>query len=159
MTATIRLLLKTETASGVPALAKGVTRWTPTRMRTAADSDGSSIVETAAFTVNVDPAQPIPQIQVRATDSTWCWHVLHPDGSQRWVTVPASGTVDYGNLPDVDPTTFVSTAVPEAAWWAALGQFGAVFTQDTDPLLLDVVFPTFMQDPSDVLLLDVPIGG
>lgn len=50
--------------------------------------------------------------------------VINEDGFRgartRYVMVPDDADINYGDLTDVDPTTFEPSAVPEAAWWAEL---------------------------------------
>ena len=79
----------------------------------------------ASFTVRLVGGEAL--LHLAPTGAGWCWQIIErmPRGKARYVLVPDSvATLDYGDLVDVDPTTLDPTAVPEAAWWAAIEGIG-----------------------------------
>lgn len=118
----VRVDLRVATQDGTYIPAVGRTKWTPTRRR---HVDGSTdyTVLPSGFSVWLMSAAPI--VEVAPTSAGWCWKVQEytQAGGVRYVGVPDSATVvDYGDLPDVDPTSLSGASVPEASWWLALEQ-------------------------------------
>ena len=104
--------------------AKGVVEWEPTTRR----EDGAMVILERGFTVPLVAGEAT--VTVDPSGLTWCWRVTErtdSGGVVRYVSVPNSATtVEYVDLPDVDPTTLVawSPADPEAAYQAALDAIG-----------------------------------
>lgn len=62
----------------------------------------------------------VADVPLEASGPDWCWQVNAPDG-MRNVAVPVSATpVNYDDLVDVDPSTFLPSVAPAAAWNQAL---------------------------------------
>lgn len=75
-----------------------------------------------------------------APNGTYCWKLDVSSVSPavaftRFVTFPEQATIDWADLTDVDPTTFLSNEVPEPAWYAALNA-----KPDTADVLLKATF-------------------
>ena len=104
--------------------AKGVVEWEPTTRR----EDGTMVILERGFAVPLVAGEAT--VTVDPSGLTWCWRVTErtdSGGTVRYVSVPNSATtVEYVDLPDVDPTTLVawSPADPEAAYQAALDAIG-----------------------------------
>ncbi|MBO0983939.1 hypothetical protein [Rathayibacter sp. SD072] len=60
--------------------------------------------------------------------AVWAWVAKErvPHGIERVFSVPDSGPVAYGVLPDIDPATFVPNATPPAGWWTELATVDAI---------------------------------
>lgn len=109
-------------ALGVPVVTDGVFEGTPwAGSRAAVRVDGAEVIVPAPVTVAITAGVPDVPINLEPNDGTWCWKVVvyttrPAHRLTRYVTVPASGPVDFGALIDVDPTTFIATTEIVAAW-------------------------------------------
>lgn len=109
-------------ALGVPVVTDGVFEGTPwAGSRAAVRVDGAEVIVPAPVTVPITAGVPDDPINLEPNDGTWCWKVVvyttrPAHRLTRYVTVPASGPVDFGALVDVDPTTFIATTEIVAAW-------------------------------------------
>ena len=126
----VRCVLYIPTANG-DMLADGSLEWVPFGApRTGStQSLGTAEVAPQGFTVSIGGAVGAPtSITLDPTDGTWCWKVTEhiTGGRVRYVQIPASGTVDYGALVDVDPTTLQTTTTASAAFAAALAAQAAL---------------------------------
>lgn len=111
---TIHFDLREPDGSAADGPAVGTLLLAPTRSRVVDDH----LVLPEAF--KVDLVAGVADVLLAASGLDWCWKIIGP-GTNRYVTVPESATpINYVDLLDVDPTTFSPTAVPEAAWNAAL---------------------------------------
>ena len=86
--------------------AKGVVEWEPTTRR----EDGTMIILERGFVAPLVDGKAT--VVVDPSGLTWCWRVTErtdSGGTVRYVSVPNSATtVEYVDLPDVDPTTLVA---------------------------------------------------
>ena len=112
--------------------ARGVVEWQPTARR----EDGTDVILPRGFTTPLVDGEAT--VTVDPSGLTWCWRVTErtdSGGTVRYVSVPNSAsTVEYVDLPDVDPTTLVawSPADPEAAYQTALDNLANLFKGTRD---------------------------
>lgn len=96
---------------------------------TSRHEDGSIVTTMAEYEVPLN-GTALTVIAMTATAPSWAWTVREDlvtgGGIVRTVAVPADlgAPIEYGDLIDVDPKTLSPSAVPEAAWWAALTALG-----------------------------------
>lgn len=87
--------------------------------------DGAEVIVPDVISLTVTDGVLSDPFELLPNDGTWCWRITvatrNPRSSLvRFVTVPASGPVDFGALTQVDPTTFVATDETVTAWEAAV---------------------------------------
>lgn len=111
----VHLQVPASTGAGAPGI--GRLQFTPTARRNV----DTTVVLPSPFSVPLDTLGHA-QVDLAATDHTWCWRVDEIAQVQhtRYVTVPEAEAVEYSALVEVDPETLDPVAVPEAAWWLAL---------------------------------------
>lgn len=124
----IEMLFGKPKADGTLAPVPGTLTWTPTLGRAVAGSP-DAVVLPLPFTITVPTsvdgvpaAVPIPfEVSVEPTSAGWAWKVEENfTGLRRrrfYVTVPDTGSVDYHDLVQVDPTTLLPAAAPQPAWY------------------------------------------
>lgn len=83
--------------------------------------DGADVVFPSPITVQIVDGDPASPIDLMPTDAACCvrwdvWYGVHH--LTRYTTIPAVGPVEFGDLVDVDPATFVPTDDGLAAWEA-----------------------------------------
>lgn len=75
------------------------------------------------------------EIELLPTEANWAYNIYEgvDGGVVRCVSVPhdLGVTVDYGDLPDINPATLLPIATPEAAWWAVAADLQAQITAGT----------------------------
>lgn len=102
------------------AVASGMVQCTPWRgSQAAVVTAGASVVFPQPLEVPVQAGTPVVPVDLVPGDGTWCWQIVVSVGAYsvtRYVTVPASGPVNWGALVDVDPTTFTPNPASVAAW-------------------------------------------
>lgn len=114
---TVLVALDVPTATGVDAGTPGTLYFTPTRRL---NVDGR-VVLPAAFSVELVNGSATVELAPNGLD--WCWQVQENTRLRhtRYLAVPDSTEpVPYADLVDVDPSTLLPPAAPEAAWWVAL---------------------------------------
>lgn len=85
------------------------------------DDPNSQIVVQWAFPVKLDEnGRATVVVPPSEPDGfyTWTERLVPGGGITRNTSVPNVTEINYRDLPDVDPATFLPTATPEAAWWA-----------------------------------------
>lgn len=114
-------------------------------------------------------------IELEPTGATSCAKITVKDRTHerqlvRWVEIPATGTVAFGDLVDVDRKSFVP-ADPTPTLLETIDRQveaymaehpGSDFTATIDPANSDVLlltFPSHQTDPDDDLILVLPIGA
>lgn len=105
--------------------------------------DGAEVVMPAPLVVRIDDGVPDQPFDIPPDGGQYCWRIevetWNPGHSiVRYVTVPASGPVDFEDLADVNRYSFDPEAEPEAAWWTAVNPFITAYnagelTGDTGP--------------------------
>jgi hypothetical protein len=110
---TVNISLRKRISGGtVPAAGKLL--WQPTSRQLA----GDDIILPDSFEVPL--VLGAATVDVAATGDTWVWRVTEVVDGQakftRFVIVPASGTVAYADLVDVNPASLDPAAVPEPMW-------------------------------------------
>ncbi|UVK58422.1 hypothetical protein SEA_GLOBIWARMING_29 [Arthrobacter phage GlobiWarming] len=133
---TVRVLIQTP-ADGPREPAAGELYWKPTARRVAPAADGqpAAIVLPAAFPVAlVDGAATV---EVEPSGDTWAWTVVESlaglPSKRRYLAVPDAASVDYADLPEIDPTTFDPAPSPVPAWLEPLNEVRAgTVTPDPD---------------------------
>ena len=88
------------------------------------DAPNSQIVVKWAFPVKLDEnGQATVIVPPSEPDGfyTWTERLVPGGGITRHTSVPDVTEINYRDLVDVDPATFLPTATPKAAWWAMAG--------------------------------------
>ncbi|ALV45842.1 hypothetical protein MB46_10455 [Arthrobacter alpinus] len=84
--------------------------------------EGGSVIVASGFPVALWGG--VAEVNVAPTGPSWCWGVTERVKSGagpavvRYVAVPDVEEIAYTDLIEVDPTTLLPSAEPEAAWWA-----------------------------------------
>lgn len=142
MTTTVKITLHRPGGNGDTLPANGTIECVPTLRRHIEDGSDDYIVLPARFTVRLGdalysddgetliyPAEPgVGWAQLEPTDAgadanQWAWKFVErtSNGTTRYCLIPTSGSIiDYGDLQDVDPSTFNPIEPPDPAWAAAL---------------------------------------
>lgn len=142
MTTTVKITLHRPGGNGDTLPANGTIECVPTLRRHIEDGGDDYIVLPARFTVRLGdalysddgetliyPAEPgVGWAQLEPTDAgadanQWAWKFVErtSNGTTRYCLIPTSGSIiDYGDLQDVDPSTFNPIEPPDPAWAAAL---------------------------------------
>ena len=134
----------------------GRLEWRPTARRV----EGKAVVMPQPFSVTLAGGAAV--VEVAPNGPGWCWKVSEyvTGGVVRYVTVPDMPSIAYTDLVDVDPATLDPSAVPEAAWWAALrdAELGvSAIVDPADPGAVILSFPSWQTDPDDDHILFMPI--
>lgn len=110
------------TNTGTPFPVSGVIEAVPTKRRIIAGTPDTVIIPTP-FHLDIPDTGNV-SLDLEPTGPDWAWSLTFMlTGIAKWtdtVTVPDADTVDYPDLPRVDPVTLEPDAAPDAAWWAAL---------------------------------------
>lgn len=150
MTAVIVSLTHQAGAGRAPSA--GRLSWKPTQRRV----DGSVVILPAGSSLNLPAGTGTVDL-----DPGVYWFVEDVNGGESaYRIVPDGGPVNYSDLAAVDPATLASTAVPDAAWWAALeqAQLGVHAVPDPDdPDVLILSYPSNQADPADPSIIIVPV--
>lgn len=78
-----------------------------------------------------------PPLDLLPNDGSWCWRITIVTETPvlrftRYVTVPDQPNVDFGDLVEVDPHTFLPTNIAVAAWTAVIEQVNAAMATIED---------------------------
>lgn len=113
----VNILISGPSQAGTTVPAVGMLRFTPTKTHIV----GTAFVMPLPFIVTLD-ATGAATVTLEATTSTWVWavdtYINGVSGYTKYVTVPATGTVNYTDLVEVDLSTLTPTAAPSPAWVA-----------------------------------------
>lgn len=111
--------LRVPAASGTDGPAAGYLDCAPT-LRRHIDAADDYVVLPQQFTATLVGGKI--QLTLAPTTATWVWRITErvPGGIVRYVSVPASGTFEYGDLADVDPDTLNPTTPVIPAYQALL---------------------------------------
>lgn len=165
-------------ALGVPTVADGwfrATQWSGRHPAVRLEADRVIVADTGK--VRIVDGVPAETIELEPTDGTFCWKILVSTTAptariERYVTVPASGPVEFEDLVDVDPSTFVPSAATLTAWEAAIDEVQAIadgladglaLVEDSDDpglyVIPDVVGDRLVSVGSDDLQLPADVRG
>jgi hypothetical protein len=134
--------------------------------------DGADVTFPSQITVAIADGSLVEVLDLPATGGVCCVRIVVSSGGKqliRFVEIPASGPVDFGDLVDVDPATFIPTGEVVAAWEAAIAEVAGIrdevaansLTATPDPEnpdLLILTFPAYMEHDDGTSII-LPIGA
>lgn len=87
--------------------------------------DGPEIIVPDALRVEIIDGIPVPPLDLEPNESSWCWRitVVVPEVRFRYTGyygVPNLPSVDFGDLVEVDPYTYLPNRETVAAWATAV---------------------------------------
>ena len=121
---------------GAPAATDAWVQCTPwSGSRPAVRVSGEQVIVSDTASVRVTLGVPEETLDLEPNGITWCWKILTYTTSPsarltRYVNVPPTGPIDFEDLVDVDPATFIPTPDVVAGWDAA---FAALPANLADP--------------------------